>query len=85
MPQLSDLRESGSIEQDADVVLFIHRDLTEEEQEEGRMYEPDNEQETQLIVAKNRNGAVGKVFLLFLRKYATFVQLDQPPVTFRNI
>jgi replicative DNA helicase len=85
VPQLSDLRESGSIEQDADVVLFIHREITESDEEEGRVYEPDDEQETQLIVAKNRNGAVGKVFLLFLRKYATFVQLDQPPVTYRNI
>jgi len=85
VPQLSDLRESGAIEQDADVVLFIHRDVSEEDEKEGRQYEPDNEQETQLIIAKNRNGAVGKVFLLFLRNYTTFVQLDQPPVTFRNI
>ncbi len=85
IPQLSDLRESGAIEQDADVVLFIHREISEDEQAEGRQYEPDNEQETQLIIAKNRNGAIGKVFLLFLRRYATFLQLDQPPVTYRNI
>jgi len=85
VPQLSDLRESGSIEQDADVVLFIHREVTEQEEQAGRQYEPDNEQETQLIIAKNRNGAIGKVFLLFLRRFATFVQLDEPPVTFKNI
>jgi len=85
VPQLSDLRESGSIEQDADVVLFIHREVSEQEEAEGRQYEPDNEQETQLIIAKNRNGAIGKVFLLFMRRFATFVQLDEPPVTFRNV
>ncbi len=84
IPQLSDLRESGAIEQDADVVLFIHREISEEDEKEGRQYEPEDEQETQLIVAKNRNGAIGKVYLLFLRKYATFVQLDQPPITFHN-
>jgi replicative DNA helicase len=85
IPQLSDLRESGAIEQDADVVLFIHREITQEEEEEGRQYQPDNEQETQLIVAKNRNGAIGKVFLLFLRNYTTFVTLDQPPIHIRNM
>jgi len=84
IPQLSDLRESGAIEQDADVVLFIHRDISEEEEQEGRQYDPDDEQETQLIVAKNRNGAIGKIFLLFLRKYATFLPLDQPPITYRS-
>ncbi|MCX6644976.1 MAG: replicative DNA helicase [bacterium] len=85
VPQLSDLRESGAIEQDADVVLFIHREITEEEEEEGRQYQPDNEQETQLIVAKNRNGAIGKIFLLFLRNYTTFLTLDQPPIQIRNM
>ena len=52
-PHLSDLRESGSIEQDADVVLFIWR-------EELRCRRPDNEGEAVLIVAKNRNGKTGK-------------------------
>ena len=85
IPQLSDLRESGAIEQDADVVLFIHREISQEEEEEGRQYQPDNEQETQLIIAKNRNGAIGKVFLLFLRNFATFVTLDQPPIQIRNM
>lgn len=84
IPQLSDLRESGAIEQDADVVLFIHRELTEEQEKDGVQYQPEDEQETTLLVAKNRNGAIGKVYLLFRRKYATFVQLDQPPITFHN-
>ena len=85
IPQLSDLRESGAIEQDADVVLFIHREISEEEERDGSQYAPDPEQETQLLVAKNRNGAIGKVYLLFMRKYATFVQLDQPPITYHNV
>jgi len=85
VPQLSDLRESGAIEQDADVVLFIHREMSEDEEKEGRQYEPENEQETQLIIAKNRNGAIGKVYLLFFRKYATFLQQNQPAITIRSI
>ncbi|MFH1676362.1 MAG: replicative DNA helicase, partial [bacterium] len=85
IPQLSDLRESGAIEQDADVVLFIHREITEEDEREGRQYDPDDVQDTQLIVAKNRNGAIGKVYLEFFRRFATFKQSTQPPVTYTNI
>lgn len=67
-PQLSDLRDSGSIEQDADVVMFIHRDdyySTQEEWEQqfpGRLY-PKNIAE--VIVAKHRNGPTGGISLLF--------------------
>jgi replicative DNA helicase len=72
-PMLSDLRESGSIEQDADVVLFIHR----EDQDEGAA---DGEEAArsrtvipvELIVAKQRNGPVGSIELVFLSEFTRF-------------
>jgi replicative DNA helicase len=65
-PRLSDLRESGSIEQDADVVMFLHRDRM------GSEDEPGSEKKTELIVAKQRNGPVGKVDLVFVPQYTRF-------------
>ena len=63
-PQLSDLRDSGSIEQDADVVLFLYR--------EG-MHKPDvDRNRTELIVAKNRNGPVDDIELVFNPEQTTF-------------
>jgi replicative DNA helicase len=69
-PQLSDLRESGSIEQDADMVVFIYRDEYYDEQssKKGR---------AELIIAKHRNGPTGKVELQFNKKYALFSNLTQ--------
>jgi replicative DNA helicase len=71
-PMLSDLRESGSIEQDADVVMFIHR----EETEEGADGQPAAPSSTvipvELIVAKQRNGPIGSVDLVFLSEYTRF-------------
>ena len=70
-PMLSDLRESGAIEQDADVVMFIHR---EDEGEEGA---PPQEQRNsvipcELIIAKQRNGPIGSVDLVFLSEFTRF-------------
>ncbi|MBX5495515.1 MAG: replicative DNA helicase [Bryobacteraceae bacterium] len=65
-PQLSDLRESGSIEQDADLVGFIYRE---------EVYKPDREDLrglADLIIAKQRNGPIGKVPLVFLREFTKF-------------
>jgi replicative DNA helicase len=65
-PQLSDLRESGSIEQDADMVFFVFRE---------EYYKPDREDLrglADLIIAKQRNGPVGKVPLVFLREFTKF-------------
>jgi replicative DNA helicase len=66
-PQLADLRESGAIEQDADVVLFIHR---------PHFYKPDAPEEdrakTDLIIAKQRNGPTGKLNFVFLSRYTRF-------------
>ncbi len=68
-PSLADLRESGSIEQDADVVLFLHRERNESRgsQDKGGV-----DAETDLIVAKQRNGPVGTVKLAFLPHYTKF-------------
>ena len=67
-PQLSDLRESGSIEQDADVVLFIYRE---------EVYKKDEETEgkADLIISKQRNGPIGTVRLAFLKQYTKFENL----------
>jgi len=70
-PQLSDLRESGSIEQDADLVLFLYRPeyygLTEDE-----LGNP-TQGLAEVIIAKHRNGAVGNVYLQFIGQYTKFV------------
>jgi replicative DNA helicase len=67
-PLLSDLRESGQIEQDADLVMFIYRD---------EYYNRDSERlgEADIIVAKHRNGPVGEVVLTFLSRYPKFANL----------
>ena len=75
-PMLSDLRESGQIEQDADLVMFIYRDeyyLREESERPG---------EADVIVAKHRNGPVDTVILTFLERYPKFMNLTrrQPDV-----
>jgi replicative DNA helicase len=69
-PMLSDLRESGAIEQDADVVMFIHR---EDEGEDGPM-DPGNRgaMPVELIVAKQRNGPIGSVDLIFQPEFTRF-------------
>ena len=72
-PQLSDLRESGSIEQDADIVILLDRYMTEEEAE--REERPDMGV-TEFIIAKNRSGPLGIVSLMFLPGSTKFVEVD---------
>jgi replicative DNA helicase len=67
IPQLSDLRESGNLEQDADLVMFIYRDEYYEKENSERPGEAD------LIIAKHRNGATGDVVLTFRREYPKFM------------
>ena len=73
-PQLSDLRESGSIEQDADIVMFLDR--SNNEQEAGREDRPP-EGITRIIVAKNRSGPIGDVDLVFLAASTKFYELNE--------
>jgi replicative DNA helicase len=70
-PMLSDLRESGAIEQDADVVMFIYRD---------DYYNHDTEKKgvSEIIVAKQRNGPIGTVELAWLPEFTKFANLERP-------
>ena len=68
-PQLSDLRESGALEQDADVVMFIFR----EEQYDPT---PENENLAEVIIGKQRNGPTGAVKLAFLKQHTRFANLS---------
>lgn len=94
-PMLSDLRDSGSIEAEADVVCFLYRDEYYKRKEaaslddigrpepEQRMPGEEHTETTEVIVAKHRNGPVGTVKLAFLREYARFEDLadetEEPP------
>jgi replicative DNA helicase len=73
-PQLSDLRESGAIEQDADIVIFIHRP------EYYGITEDENQNPTkgvaEIIIAKHRNGATGEIHLTFRRELAKFTDME---------
>jgi len=69
-PMLSDLRESGAIEQDADIVMFLYRD---------DYYNPESEKKNiaEVIIAKHRNGATGTTELLWLGSYTKFANIDR--------
>jgi len=86
-PQLSDLRESGAIEQDADVVMFVHRP------EYYHIYQDDNGHDlhgvAQIIIAKHRKGAIGDVNLKFIAEYLRFEEPESlsssfPPTSFTS-
>ena len=76
-PQLSDLRESGSIEQDADIVMFLYReDYYRNEGDEDKQDEVDANL-TELIVAKNRHGATGTIEMTFDKEFTRFRSIDK--------
>ena len=95
-PMLSDLRESGSIEQDADVVMFIYREkyyrkiLNYKAKKEGKKLEDNNkkwykynENEAEILIQKNRNGAQGKIYLTFNDALTRFENISHQ-VAFEN-
>ena len=82
---MSDIRESGSIEQDADIVAFLYRDdyyerAGEDDEDDGDMgMEPqvnDDNGEIEIIIAKQRNGPTGTVKLHFMKQYNKFTDID---------
>ena len=72
-PKLSDLRDSGSIEQDADLVMFIHSEPEDLRDENGKIKDI---QRKELIIAKHRNGPLGTVTLDYHTRFNTFVEID---------
>ena len=72
-PMLSDLRESGALEQDADIVLFIYREEYYNQKEEK---ESNNREDVELIIAKHRNGPTGMVKLAFEKSYNAFYSIS---------
>ncbi|MBD3791730.1 MAG: replicative DNA helicase [Campylobacterales bacterium] len=92
-PMLSDLRESGAIEQDADIILFVYRDdvyreAKEKEKEmkakaEGKEYSSEfkkkSEEEAEIIIGKQRNGPTGTVDLIFQKRFTRFVDASHSP------
>lgn len=76
-PTLSDIRESGSIEQDADVVMFLHRERESDKKSDA---ERSKAITTELIIAKQRNGPVGTVEIVFLPSYTKFENLSRASV-----
>ncbi len=93
-PMLSDIRESGSIEQDADMILFVYRDdvykMREEKEREkkakaeGKEYKSDffekPEEDAEIIIGKNRNGPIGVANLIFQKKFTRFVDKGNIPL-----
>ncbi|MBE6719532.1 MAG: replicative DNA helicase, partial [Ruminococcaceae bacterium] len=75
-PQLSDLRESGSIEQDADIVMFLYREDYYRNEVDADKQDDIDDSLTELIVAKNRHGQTGTIELSFDKEFTRFRSID---------
>lgn len=73
-PMMSDLRESGAIEQDADIIVFLYRDAAYNKAEDNPL-----KNHAEIIIAKQRNGPVGKCELFFKKEYTLFENMDVTP------
>jgi len=73
-PMMSDLRESGAIEQDADIIIFLYRDAAYNKSEDNPL-----KNHAEIIIAKQRNGPVGKCELFFKKEYTLFENMDATP------
>lgn len=85
-PVMSDIRESGSIEQDADIVAFLYRDDYYDRGEDGDDDDRDSDRDEagedniiEVIIEKNRSGARGTVKLLFVKEYNKFTSISYRP------
>ncbi|MFN3551235.1 MAG: replicative DNA helicase, partial [Endomicrobiia bacterium] len=72
-PRLSDLRESGALEQDADVVMFIYTPETKKSDQQGEI---EKTSEAKLYIAKNRNGPTAEMSMMFIKEYTTFAEIE---------
>ena len=81
-PMLSDLRESGSIEQDADIVMFLYREAYYTKDKEGVTDEDMDEvrDKAQVIISKNRNGDLGDVNMRFISQWTKFMDMPEPSI-----
>ena len=79
---LSDLRESGSIEQDADIVMFLYREAYYTKDKEGVTDEDMDEvrDKAQVIISKNRNGDLGDVNMRFISQWTKFMDMPEPSI-----
>lgn len=73
-PRLSDLKDSGSIEQDADVIIFIHKEMQQQKEDTPQNKDIDNRE---IIIGKNRNGPTDTIKMVFLRNYTRFQSITK--------
>lgn len=79
-PQLADLRESGAIEQDADVVIFVHRPFISKKPDEGSENYESEKTKAEIIIGKQRNGPIGDLDLMFISEYTKFENVSVMPI-----
>lgn len=84
-PQLSDLRESGAIEQDADIVMFIDRTNEVDSESDGEEEKQQGDEDCRLIIAKHRNGALGSIDLKWASEYTKFYEPNSNKLSYAKV